>query len=254
MPLRGTHPFRRLTGGCVHAARTGPRLISCGVPPGRDPVADSAPQPKWTDGQIRSASRASRAAPAYRRRLACEWRGVLAPAIGPGGETPPELAGEDACGTKRGGARHLCRFSVRTSGRVRTQDGIRTLKRRERRAPGRCARGASFSPLQHPNVAAHSDPRRPSALKRPEGRAPCALAARSGAARGNSEPAPALALRRRRDRRRHRRLTSGCAADRAHDRSARRGSRPPDHAGGPVRRSRCRGREWASPPGAIHPE
>ncbi|GDY22745.1 hypothetical protein LBMAG56_40920 [Verrucomicrobiota bacterium] len=37
---------------------------------------------------------------AYRRRLACEWRGVLAPAIGPGGETPPELAGEDACGTE----------------------------------------------------------------------------------------------------------------------------------------------------------
>ena len=29
----------------------------------------------------------------------CELRGVLAPAIGPGGETPPELAGGDACGT-----------------------------------------------------------------------------------------------------------------------------------------------------------
>ena len=29
----------------------------------------------------------------------CELRGVLAPAIGPGGETPPELAGEDARGT-----------------------------------------------------------------------------------------------------------------------------------------------------------
>ena len=31
--------------------------------------------------------------------LACEWRGVRAPAVGPGGETPPELAGGDACGT-----------------------------------------------------------------------------------------------------------------------------------------------------------
>ena len=31
--------------------------------------------------------------------LGCELRGVLAPAIGTGGETPPELAGEDACGT-----------------------------------------------------------------------------------------------------------------------------------------------------------
>ena len=30
----------------------------------------------------------------------CELRGVRAPAIGPGGETPPELAGEDACGTE----------------------------------------------------------------------------------------------------------------------------------------------------------
>ena len=31
--------------------------------------------------------------------LGCELGGLLAPAIGPGGETPPELAGEDACGT-----------------------------------------------------------------------------------------------------------------------------------------------------------
>ena len=31
--------------------------------------------------------------------LGCEVRGVPTPAIGPGGETPPELAGEDACGT-----------------------------------------------------------------------------------------------------------------------------------------------------------
>ena len=30
----------------------------------------------------------------------CELRGVRAPAIGPGGETPPELAGEDAWGTR----------------------------------------------------------------------------------------------------------------------------------------------------------
>ena len=30
---------------------------------------------------------------------ACELRGVRAPAVGTGGETPPELAGEDACGT-----------------------------------------------------------------------------------------------------------------------------------------------------------
>ena len=34
----------------------------------------------------------------YRSRPRCEWQGVLAPAIGSGGETPPELAGEDACG------------------------------------------------------------------------------------------------------------------------------------------------------------
>ena len=31
--------------------------------------------------------------------LGCELRGVRAPAIGPGGETPPELASGDACGT-----------------------------------------------------------------------------------------------------------------------------------------------------------
>ena len=29
----------------------------------------------------------------------CEWRGVRATVIGTGGETPPELAGEEACGT-----------------------------------------------------------------------------------------------------------------------------------------------------------
>ena len=36
----------------------------------------------------------------------CEWRGVRAPAIGSGGETPPELAGEDACDT--GGSGRMC--------------------------------------------------------------------------------------------------------------------------------------------------
>ena len=50
-----------------------------------------------------------RAAPGTAAVLGCEWRGVRAPAIGPGGETPPELAGEDACGTE---------------GRVRTRPAV----------------------------------------------------------------------------------------------------------------------------------
>ena len=50
----------------------------------------------------------------------------------------PEVVGEGqgrAGGGGPQGARHLCRFSVRRAGRVRMRCDVRTVKRRERRAP-----------------------------------------------------------------------------------------------------------------------
>ena len=51
---------------------------------------------------------------------------------------PAEVIGKGGgpagCGGTQG-AGHLCRFSVRRSARVRTRSDVRTVKRRERRAP-----------------------------------------------------------------------------------------------------------------------
>ena len=52
-------------------------------------------------GSRRGGDESSRARlPGTAAVLGCELRGVRAPFIGSGGETPPELAGEDACGTR----------------------------------------------------------------------------------------------------------------------------------------------------------
>ena len=78
-------------------------------------------------------------APLLELDTAAGTAGVLAPSIGTGGETPPELAGEDACGTGEGLAAlgtagvHACEFGGRLAPRtdVRGADAARTGDRGE---------------------------------------------------------------------------------------------------------------------------
>ena len=92
--LRTNRGLRPLT-------RTGPRLISAGVPPGRmesvalrsrrREEADRQPSAPHPTANVRMRQGTAGVPPASSRGVS--------PRVGPGGETPPELAGEDASTT-----------------------------------------------------------------------------------------------------------------------------------------------------------